>query len=297
MRLHGAGAAGTMNVRYARKGKYVRVNRLTRRIGAVVVTGGLIMVGAAPAQAAAPTNDTFDGAISIGALPFTTTLDTTEATTDADDANANEICGAPATDASVWYSTTPSVDGGLLVDVSESSYSAGVLVVTGTPGTFEIIACGPGRIAFPVAGGTTYYLLIIDDQLDGGGNGGTMVMTVDVAPPPPTIDATVDASAGFNPKTGSATVHGLITCTGVVDFAFVDVELHQKVGRGEVVGVGTIEVTCDEKSRPWSVEIFPVFGTKFSGGKGASLTFAIACGPFECAIDFEEHPVQLSRRG
>src|ERR1700738_5024501 len=91
--------------------------------------GRLVLVGAAPAHAAAPTNDTFGGAVPIGSVPFTTSADTSQATTDADDANANAICGAPATDASVWYSTTPATDGGLVVDVSRSSYTAGVLVV------------------------------------------------------------------------------------------------------------------------------------------------------------------------
>jgi hypothetical protein len=128
-------------------------------------------------------------------------------------------------------------------------------------------------------------------------NGGTMVLNLAAAPPPPTIDATVDSTASFDSKTGSATVHGTINCGGVVDFAFVDVELHQKVGRGEVLGFGTIGVACDGLDHPWSVEVFPQIGRKFAGGKGASVTFAVACGPFDCAFDFEEHVVQLSRRG
>jgi hypothetical protein len=200
-------------------------------------------------------------------------------------------------DASVWYSITPATDGGLVADVSRSSYTAGVLVVTGAPGAFEIVACGPDVVGFQAAAGTTYYLLIIDDQYDGTGNGGTLVLNVDVAPPPPTIDATVDPTAGFNSQTGSATVHGTINCGGVVDFSFLQVELHQQVGRGEVAGFGSVEVACDGADHPWSVEVFPALGRKFAGGKGASLTFAVACGPFDCSFDFEEHAVQLSRRG
>ena len=60
---------------------------------------------AVPVLAAAPSNDTFGGATVIGSLPFTDTLDTTEATTDATDQEANADCGAPAMDAP---STCPS---------------------------------------------------------------------------------------------------------------------------------------------------------------------------------------------
>jgi len=82
----------------------LRPNRLSYRILAAVVIAGVVLVAPGPAYAAAPTNDTFAGATAIGAVPFSTTVDTSEATTDADDANANAICGAPSTDASVWFS-------------------------------------------------------------------------------------------------------------------------------------------------------------------------------------------------
>ena len=276
----------------------MRFKQLRYYAAAVLVGAGMVLVGAAPAHAAAPSNDTFSGAVAVGSLPFSAIVDTTEATTDRDDANANPPnCGAPATDASVWYSFTTAVDTGVIVDVSSSSYSAGVLVVTGTPGAFDLVTCGPQTIVFSATPGVTYYLLMIDDQLDGGGNGGRLVVNLDDAPPPPTITTTVDSTASFNPSSGSATVHGTATCDGIVDFAFVDVELHQKVGRGEVAGFGEVELTCDGAAHPWSVEIFPAIGRKFAGGKGASLTFSVACGPFECATDFQEHAVQLSRHG
>jgi Family of unknown function (DUF6299) len=295
--LHGAGHGGQPRAPARTKEAPVRIKTATRLIAGILLTAGMVLVGPLPAQAAPPSNDTFAGAIVIGSVPFTTTTDTTEATTDADDANANANCGAPATDASVWYSITPAADGALLVDVTNSDYPAGVLVVTGTPGSFEVVACGPGRVGFSTTAGTTYHLLIIDDQSDGEGNGGTLRMTVEAAPPPPTIDVTVDPIAQFNPRTGAVTLHGTVNCSGVADFAFVDVELRQRVGRGEVYGGGSIDVTCDGADHRWSVEIYPFIGTKFAGGKGASVTFAVACGPVECSFEYEEHRVQLSRRG
>jgi hypothetical protein len=86
-----------------------------------------------PGFAAAPGNDTIGGA-RAASIRFSQVLDTTRATTDADDAQLNASCGAPATDASVWYTINLAADGGVVVDVSASDYSAGVLVGEGSPG-------------------------------------------------------------------------------------------------------------------------------------------------------------------
>ena len=147
-------------------------------VGAVVVA--LLLV--APAAAAPPANDTFAGAVTISALPFSASLDTSEATTDANDAEANTNCGAPATEASVWYALTPSTAETVEVDVSASNYSAGVIVVTGSPGSFSLVTCGPGAVAFSAASGVTYYLLAFDDT-PGAPNGGTLQIVVSEAQP------------------------------------------------------------------------------------------------------------------
>ena len=112
----------------------------------------LSLAGFSPALAAAPANDAFAGAtlVSIG---FSEQLDTSEATTDADDTQLNTDCGAPATDASVWYALQ-GTDQGVVVDVSQSDYSAGVLVGVGSQGSLQILACGPGAVGFFAASGT-----------------------------------------------------------------------------------------------------------------------------------------------
>jgi len=119
------------------------------------------------ALAAAPSNDTFPGATAVS-VGFGETLDTSQATTDADDTQLNAACGAPATAASVWY-TIQGSDSVVVVDVSGSDYSAGVIVGTGTQGNLTTVACGPGSTSFFAAAGTTYYVLAIDDQQDGSG--------------------------------------------------------------------------------------------------------------------------------
>ena len=124
-----------------------------------------IGLSAPAALAAPPSNDTFTGATSA-TVGFGEVLDTTDATTDADDAQLNADCGAPATDASVWY-VIEGADVGVAVDVSQSDYSAGVLVGVGTQETSRPSRAVPGTVAFFAEAGTTYYVLAFDDQEDG----------------------------------------------------------------------------------------------------------------------------------
>ena len=240
---------------------------------------------ATPALAAPPGNDTYAARTVVAALPFTDSVDTTEATTDADDVEANTNCGAPATDASVWYEFTPAADTNVLVDVSASDYSAGVIVLTGTPGSFVLQNCGPGAVGFFAASGETYAILAFDDQLDGAGTGGALEISIDVAPPPPTVEITVDPIGTFNKVSGSATISGTITCTGDADFLEVDVQLTQSVGRFSITGFGFFfaEPVCDGTAQPWSVEVIGSNG-KFKGGHAASVVVGFACNFFECGF-------------
>jgi hypothetical protein len=61
----------------------------------------------------------------VPGLPYTAMPDTCVATTDAVDADLNANCDGAPTDASVWYELTAAADGGIVVDGSNSSYSAG----------------------------------------------------------------------------------------------------------------------------------------------------------------------------
>jgi hypothetical protein len=268
-----------------------RTIRSTRLVLATALALGALGVSAPAALAAAPSNDTFGGA-TAATLGFSEQLDTTEATTDADDEQLNTECGAPATDASVWYSFAGS-DVGVVVDVSQSDYSAGVLVGVGSQGSLALVACGPGAVGFFASAGTTYYVLAIDDQGDGGGNGGNLSISFNEAPPPPTVDVTVNRNGTFNSRTGVATISGTYTCTDA-DFIELFVDARQNVGRFAVTGSGEFfdSGTCDGASHAWSVEVFPQNG-RFGGGKAMTMTFTLACGTFECAEGFVEQTVHL----
>ncbi|HET8988546.1 MAG TPA: hypothetical protein VFN43_08560, partial [Humibacillus sp.] len=103
----------------------------TRRfIVAAVAALLLAPMGASTALAAPPVNDTPSGAITVS-VPSTVVQDTSKATTDSLDAALNTQCGAPATNASVWFTYTDATGEGLLVDVTSSDFSAGIFIVAG----------------------------------------------------------------------------------------------------------------------------------------------------------------------
>jgi|FLYL01.1.fsa_nt_gi hypothetical protein len=197
---------------------------------------GLTFGPALPTLADPPSNDTFAGATLIGELPFEEIVDTSEATTDEIDAELNASCGAPATDASVWYSLTLDQATPVLVDVSASGYSAGVIVAAGEPGSFEVVSCEPGVVGFFAEAGVTYSILVFDDQLDGGGNGGTLHISVVVPPPPPEIQLTVDPAGRFDPQTGNALLSGTFTCVGEAAFVELFGDVSQRAGRAIIRG-------------------------------------------------------------
>jgi hypothetical protein len=243
------------------------------------------------ALAASPNNDVFTGAtpVSIG---FKEILDTSQATTDGDDAQLNATCGAPATDASVWYAIQGS-DQNIVVDVSGSSYSAGVLIGVGSQGNLQTIACGPRTVTFFAAAGTTYYVLAIDDQSDGGGNGGSLSISFPEIPPPPEVNLNVNPSGTVDIKTGVATISGTYTCSNG-GFLDVFVDASQNAGRFTISGSGSFSDarTCDGTPHAWSADVVPQNG-KFAGGKSLTTTFTFSCGPFQCSSGFSEQTIQL----
>jgi hypothetical protein len=254
------------------------------------------LVTAAPVLAAPPPNDLLVNIQTIAA-PFSDTVDTTEATTDADDLDIAAGCsGVPALDASVWYAITPSTDAFLVVDMSASSYSAGAIIATGSSGNWTVQACGPGAVVWEAFADETYTLLVFDDQEDGTpADGGTLEINVEEVPPPPDVSVSINPRGSFDSHTGSATIRGTVTCSGgEAEFTFIDVFVRQKVGRLFIDGSGFVEgFTCDGTTQDWSVEVFGFNGI-FKGGRTATVTFAVACGEFLCSEGFSETVVSLS---
>ena len=158
--------------------------RLTSRLAAAATIGLALVLVAAPAALAQPANDDFANATVIDAssLPFTDTVDTTEATTEADEPPS----GCLYSGGTVWYSFTPSSSGVFRVDTSASSYSNAINIYSGSSLTaLSYVACGYWfeRPTFRATAGTTYHV-----QVGGYFESGTLQLTLSQVPPPPNDD-------------------------------------------------------------------------------------------------------------
>jgi hypothetical protein len=269
--------------------------RAPRLLVALAVAALLAPLGATTASAA-PTNDTVAGATAITSLPKTVTQDTRTATTDTVDAGLNAICGAPATNASVWFTYTDTTGSGLVVDVRDSGYSAGVAIVAGSPTAGgELVACSPGVAAASGAAGTTYYVMAFSDTP--GVNGGDLVATFEPTPPAPETTVTVDPRATAY-KDGSARLTGTYSCLNADGYqSDIEGELVQQVGRVKISGMFFVyPLECDGAVHPWDAIVTSQNGL-FAGGKAANVSVAFACGLVECSAAFVEQRVQVSRNG
>lgn len=117
----------------------------------------------------APTNDDFDSATVIYALPFTeTALDTRGATVAGDDPNVT--CGGRQ--ATVWYQFTPDHDMRLEARRTGSDYNAGIAIFTGSRGALNSVACRSGYDSTPlkldVVVNTAYFIMVFADFGGGG---------------------------------------------------------------------------------------------------------------------------------
>jgi hypothetical protein len=266
--------------------------KLLRSILSAATAGALLLPVMATAASAAPApNDTAATATVVSSLPTTISQDTTGATTDATDAALNANCGAPFTNASVWFTYTAATDGGVVADMSASSYSGGFMVTEGDPAGGALVACGPTTVGFSTTAGQTYYVVAFSDTTTVGGQ---LEVTFDVAPPAPEVTFTLNPK-GTAYKDGSAKLTGTYSCTNADDF-FSDIEgtLTQRVGRVKISGFFFVNpLQCDGATHTWEAVVVSDTGL-FRGGKGATVAFAYACGLFECSLGYTEQTVQLS---
>src|SRR5829696_4614683 len=241
------------------------MRRRTGLVLSVVLAATSFGAGTAPASAQPPANDTFAGATTISAVPFDQTLDTTEATVDAVDAEGASACGAlvPIA-ATVWYAYTPAKDGLVTVDTTGSSYLTGVAVLIGAPGSLSAISCTSVFTRFEAVAGQAYRIGVADI---GGGSGGTLRISV-VAPE---YRVTVDHQATVARASGSATVSGTLTCS-IGASAGVAVTLTQRVNGRTVSGEGFETFVCAATGdRTWSVQIAPAGGALKPGATDVSV--------------------------
>jgi hypothetical protein len=152
----------------------------------ILFAGVAIYLATAPAAIAqAPANDDFDSATVIGSLPFTDSINTSEATTAADDP---ECAGNGHT---VWYAFTAPADMGIEANTFGSDYDTTLSVYTGSRGALTQIACNDdaadslqSRVRFNATAGVTYFFMVGSFFDDPGGNLDFAVVEIPPLPPP-----------------------------------------------------------------------------------------------------------------
>lgn len=143
------------------------------RAGAMICAASLSSMAAIAGSP--PPNDLRSNATVVSVLPFTEVVDTTGATTSAEDISA---CANP-TAASVWYTYTATADTQLVVETLGSDYSTGVYIVDDADPS--IFSCGQGNAVFGMGTGVKVSIMISSLFTVGGGN--LAVSIHGVAPP------------------------------------------------------------------------------------------------------------------
>jgi hypothetical protein len=191
---------------------------MLKRAAALVLGLAIVVLGQTPASAAAPGNDTEARAVAIGEVPFSTTVDTSDAVAD-----EPVFCGNRA---SVFYTLTTAAGEKLQIDTLGSDYDTTIGVYTRDGSAIQTVECNKSRLGWNAAvrfraqPGTTYVVIVTDccgrsspDQPNATRGGGSLTLSVtrpvadalsfDVATP---SQGTVDASSGI------ATVDVTVTC-------------------------------------------------------------------------------------
>ena len=257
---------------------------------ATISAVAVLPLATVPASAAPPGNDESAGATAVR-LGDRVVEDTREATTSAADATLNEGCGAPATNASVWFTYTPAVARRVVLDMTASNYSGGLMVFQGTPSADSLLACGPGVIGLSVAANRTYTIMAFSDT---DTIGGRLVLAIKQPPPPPRVRVTL-ARGGVALRGGAARLHGTYICRNG-QFADLSGALFQRAGRLKITAEFFQEVRCDGRRHVWRSRAVSQFATYARGRARARVTVA-ACGVFECRNATARHRIHLVGTG
>jgi len=258
-----------------------------RFLATAVVGVALVPLGAGAASAMPPDNDD-PGAPVVMNLGDRVEQDTTEATTSTGDDALNVNCGAPATKAAVWYTYSPGASRKVLMDTSDSDYSAGVMVFEGTPTADSLLTCGPGAAGWSARAGTTYYVMAFSDT---DVNGGHLVLTLRGVPTPHAHVTLATRGVAFHG--GAARLHGTYSCNHEASPSIVDPHLVQRAGRLKIQADSSTGIRCDGTRHHWSVRLVSPVGT-YARGPAVARVDIVVCGLLECHLDKAKRHVHLA---
>jgi hypothetical protein len=261
---------------------------MSRRLGVVLaVFTGLLLLPAS-AFAAAPANDDVTVATAISALPFTDTVDTSEATAAAGDLD----CSGLEDTHTVWYAITPTTD--MLLGLrTEHQFAAEVStsVASDSPGSLSFLQCSFANTqTLDAKAGTTYYIQLASAGTDPGGLISFSVVQVD----PVTVTLSLDKTGRIDG--GVITVGGRLQCSRPLppgSEVVVQGTLTQRSASGWLVPFHSA-VGCPTTPLQWQTTVQVLAGT-FVPGKATLTATAFACDEFTCAPnDTESARIRLA---
>ena len=258
-----------------------------RALVASILVICLSLLIASPALAQ-PGNDDFDSPTPIPSLPFTDTLDTSQATT------ANDDPDCAGNGHTVWYVFSPAGDMRINANTFGSDYDTTLSVYTGARGSLTQIVCNDdffdltSNVTFDALSGETYFFMV-GSFFDS--HGGNLNFTVQEAAPPLEIDLVVNPTGRVKASTGVVTLSGTVTCSTP---AFVSLfgDTRQPAGRAIIRGFFGTFFECDGET-PWTASYSGENG-RIVGGRLQADVFADASSPFgDFAFDSQSLIVRL----
>jgi len=157
-------------------------HKFSHRVVSLFMAVAIAIAGVSPALAAPPSNDDFGFATVIGSLPFSDSVDNTEATLEPGEP---ESCSSMPQ--SVWYSFTPVSDTVVRVDMDGSSFGDTAFVAYQDGGSgfggLSFLDCSNfgGFLTLSLQAGTTYYIQAGNIF---NGSGGDLHLNLQEVPPP-----------------------------------------------------------------------------------------------------------------
>lgn len=231
-----------------------------------------------PALASPPSNDVEARAIGVDTVPFTHSVDTSDA-----NADGPRFCSSHA---SVFYTFTPSATVRVQVDTLGSDYDTTLAIYTRDElGKVGQIGCDDDRfgdasgLRLRAVAGTTYVVMVnrcCGNPREGrpGRPGGPLVLTVTKFSSASLL-ATLTVDRGtVDPSEGIATISGTITCSrrSIVYTEGVLNQLRQEVFVARGYWYAAIPCTPDAPV-PWSMDVDTETSVVFGAGPATSRRY------------------------
>ena len=228
--------------------------------------------------AAAPANDDIANAIEVTSLPFSDTVDITEATQAADDLH----CGTLPDGNTAWYKITPASDMRIGFHIETSVQELSISIGTGTPGSLSLLQCSfsPNDV-LDATSGTTYHIQLATCC---GAAGGPVMITMQEVPQL-SADLRIDRRGQID-DAGLVEVSGKVRCnrqTPAGSGVTVQGTVTQGAADGWLIPVHFSD-GCSPRWMTWSTTVQLLSSDGFDPGRASLESTVFACDEFDtCA--------------